>query len=263
VTINDKIAHLITTLGQNENSFAKEIGLSSQSVYHVTGNRQSKPGYEFIQKVKARYPDVDLNPLFVEDDSLEFFPSVKERSLDTIYGPSPGKIPIITQRAAANSLRGIQNSEPIEISHYIELPKEIIGNGTLVGVQIRGVSMSPVIPDGSISIVRLMDRSEWRDFRNGWIYLVYTEAYGAQIKYLRRSDRNPSFLTLESENPTEETVTLDSSEILGMWEWRGNLNLKFQSLKKGLYERLDKLEAAYYDLQTQISNQQPKIKQNH
>jgi SOS-response transcriptional repressor LexA len=255
VTINDKIAHLIKTLGLNENSFAEEIGLSATAVYHVTGKRQSKPGAEFIQKIKSRYPDVDLNPLFQEDDNVDFFPGVTAGEQVVPFGASPGKIPVISMRAAANSLMGIQNNERVEVNSFIELPKEIIGSGIIIAVQVRGVSMSPVILDGSLAIIRMLERPEWREFRNGWIHLVYTEAYGAQIKYLRRSERNPSFIVLESENPTEETLTIEASEILGLWEWRGSLNLKFISLKKTLYDRIDKLEAAYFDLQTQISNQ--------
>lgn len=260
MTINDKIAQLIKTLGLNENSFAKEIGTSATGVYHITGERQSKPGADFIQKIKARYPDVDLNPLFDESDNVNFFPEVQESGI-TPYTASPGKIPVISMKAAANSLMGIQNNEQIEVQTYIELPKEIIGSGTLVAVRVRGVSMSPVILDGSLAIVRMLEKSQWREFKNGWIHLVYTEAYGAQIKYLRRSERDPSFLILESENPEEQTLTIDASEVLSLWEWCGSLNLKFMSLKRTLYDRIDRLEAAYFDIQTQLANQSTKIKQ--
>ena len=256
-----KLSILIEKLNLNANVFATEIGLSSQAIYNMLGPRQSKPSYEFFEKLAERYPHIDFNYFFKDDytkyDLNDTLSVVSEPAI--AYGASPGKIPVLSHRTAANSLMGIEANEPIDVTGYLEMPKEIVGNGVLVALPVRGNSMSPVIPNGGYVIIRLMDRGEWDNIRNGRIYMVNSQLYGSQTKYVRRSERQPSLLLLESENLEHDMITIDISEINQIWELKASLHLTWSSLKKGFFERLDRIEQGYLELALQVNNlKQPK-----
>jgi transcriptional regulator with XRE-family HTH domain len=260
----EKLTFLIEKLGLNQNSFASELGITSTSVYNMLGPRKSKPSHEFYEKLAERYPHIDLNYFFKEDHSnydLNELTIVNEPV--AAYGASPGKIPVLSIKTAANSLMGIQSNEPVEAVGFLEMPKEIVGSGTLVALPVRGNSMAPVIYDGSYVILKLLDRSEWDDLINGKIYMIYSEMYGSQIKYVRRSERQPNLLILESENVDHDLITISTDEVTQIWELKASIGLKWSSLKKTYFDRLNRIELNITDLQMQlhsIKNQPKQIK---
>ncbi|SNC62251.1 hypothetical protein SAMN06265337_0633 [Hymenobacter gelipurpurascens] len=60
-TINSRIAHLIAIEGLNNNSFAKRIGVSSTTISYLVGERQSRPGFDVIEKIAVAFPDINMD----------------------------------------------------------------------------------------------------------------------------------------------------------------------------------------------------------
>jgi hypothetical protein len=238
MTFSDKLGLLIEKLGLNPNSFATEIGFTSSAIYNILGQRGAKPSYEFFIKLAERFPHIDFNWFFKPEHANYTLNDDKTLMLAEpaakYHSRVPGRIPVINYRAAANSLMGIEAND---------LPKEIAGTGTLIAMQVRGTSMSPVIHDGSYVILRQMDKAEWQNIRRGWIYMVYSELYGAQIKYVRRSEIN-------------------MSEVLQLWEWRATIALKYTSVKNSIYERLNRLETSLIEMSLDINNIKDRNKLN-
>ena len=56
-TVNDRVQQIIDHYNLNKSSFSKAIGLSgSMTISNIVGKRQSKPGYEVLQKIAKRFP---------------------------------------------------------------------------------------------------------------------------------------------------------------------------------------------------------------
>lgn len=56
MTINQRIEHLIIILGLNPNSFSDKINLSRQTIHGIIGPKQSKPGFEILNKITTAFP---------------------------------------------------------------------------------------------------------------------------------------------------------------------------------------------------------------
>ncbi len=54
-TINQRIELLIKHLGKNKNSFAKDIGVAAGVIQNILGARQSKPGFDLLNKISSSF----------------------------------------------------------------------------------------------------------------------------------------------------------------------------------------------------------------
>lgn len=226
IGINRRLEVLIDRLNLNPNSFAEAIGVAPPAVYNIVKGRKTKPSYDFLLKLKQRYQQTDMNWLIADVGT-----------------------PFLSDAVAEPEV----HNEPLDAIDVIEIPKWMTKQGVLLGIQIKGLSMHPVIPDGSIVIIRKIDSQDWGRFTNRNIHLVYSDSYGCQVKYLRRSERNPNFLLLDSENYDENpSIGLSISEVFQIWEVEMSLNFKFISQRRKIVERVDSLEAAYAELAFEV-----------
>ncbi|MDF7810703.1 hypothetical protein [Hymenobacter sp. YC55] len=60
-TVNMRIATLIESEKLNKNTFAQKIGVTANTIGYIVGERQSKPGFEVIEKIAVAYPDVNMD----------------------------------------------------------------------------------------------------------------------------------------------------------------------------------------------------------
>lgn len=59
--IGARITQVIEAEGLTNNSFAKRIGVSAASIGYITGERQSKPGFDIIEKIASAFPDINMD----------------------------------------------------------------------------------------------------------------------------------------------------------------------------------------------------------
>lgn len=258
---------LIERLNLNGNSFAEQIKTPPPVIYNAIGGRESKPSFDVLLKIKQRFPQVDLNWLVsgtgeMMDRSSTTIVQEPEPTFTIIPKSREGiKVHIVTIKAAANALRGIETNEPIEALDELVLPAWMLKKGVHLAIQSKGLSMHPVIHDGAITVIRRIERENWGSFTSGNIHLVYTETYGAQLKYLRRSERNPQFLLMESENAEENpAISVNVEEIFQIWEVDLSLNFKFISQRKQVLERVSQLEMSYFELSLMFNKLKEELK---
>lgn len=80
-------------------------------------------------------------------------------------------IPVVDISVAAGS--GFYNADYLSEVDSIRFPRSMVKGGQPhICVRIKGESMVPTLQDGGYLIIRLLDRSEWRDVREGHVYVV-------------------------------------------------------------------------------------------
>lgn len=247
MTVNDRFEILMKRMGLNAHSMAAELGFAGPVIYNIIGGRKSKPSYDLLNSIKMRFPDVNLNWLVSNEGEMELVNQVSEPRI-TYQAKEDHTIPVIPYKSLISSLRTLSVDEVLDVADRMTLPKWMLRQGTHAAVQVRGLAMQGILHDGSYVIVRRIDQSAWSQFVNGNIHLVYTEDYGIQIKFLKRNERNPSFLILESENSSEHPpINIHFNEIIHLWEVEVGVSFKFAS-RKGILQKLGELEMSYNDL---------------
>lgn len=125
-------------------------------------------------------------------------------------------VPLVEDAVAAGAARVV--SDQIEGWAWVYGP--LLGKRkNLVAVRIKGNSMSPVLPDGSVAVV---DRDDRRVVRGG-LYVIRLDG-GVTVKYVSR-DGADLVLVPENREHHEQRVTVREGEadpIVGrvVWSWR-------------------------------------------
>ena len=263
---SERLELLINQLSHTKNSFADAIGIPATSIYNYTGTRGSDPSHGFYKKVKEKFPNVDMNVFFDENwHSPSFLNSeVSEPEIDysakIISLGETVKIPIFSMQAAANAIQGVEQNEPISTNDVMELPKWMVrNNGFLFGIRIKGSSMDPLIYDGNVVVFRKLDKADWRNFTNNHVHMVYSNSYGCQVKFLRRSTRDHRAIVLDSENPSEPSVILDVDEITAICDFQVNIGMKVISTRKQVEDRIQVLETGMREILFEMEDMKRKL----
>lgn len=74
--MNNRIAALLKYLSISSSSFAENIGVQRSSISHVLSGR-NKPSLEFIQKVAANYPEINIDWLITGNGDIEKSSTIK------------------------------------------------------------------------------------------------------------------------------------------------------------------------------------------
>lgn len=257
LSINTRVQVLIDRLKLNPNAFAEDIGVAPPSVYNIVSGRKTKPSFDFLQKLKERFPQTDMNWLIAGVESPFITDVAKEPELDYQLKVSKignlKRVPIVSVKAAEAAMGAISSNNEIDVIDTIEVPQWMIKPGVHLGIQIKGLSMQPVLHDGCIVVARRIEKENWGKFNNNHIHVVCSESYGCQVKYLRRSERNPTFILMDSENYEENpSIGIHINEIHEIWEVDLSINFKFISQRRKIMEKIDSLEAAFAELNFEI-----------
>lgn len=268
---SDRLELLIKSLNLNANSFAEAIKMPATSIYNYTGARGSKPSFEFFEKLIDKFPQVNLNAL-IGNTSLSLVTSDvvseprEDYSLKLVRVGKQVKIPIVAMRSVPAIMKGIEANEHIDVIDVMELPEWMVSSeyqpGHYLAVQFRGVAMHPNIYDGNVVVFKNIERSKWMDFKNNHVHLVYSELYGTQIKYLRRTERSHRIIMLDGENPEDISIRMDIDEIQYMMEMKVNQGFKIISTRKQTAERISALETSYREIMFELDAIKRKLKED-
>ena len=72
MSINERFKVLIRQLGLNNNSFAKEVGVSGTVIYNIVSEkgRKNHPSFDVLEKVLLAFDNVDANWLIRGDGGI-------------------------------------------------------------------------------------------------------------------------------------------------------------------------------------------------
>lgn len=77
-TFNDRLKHLIEALNfKASRKFDQEIGVPESQTTYITGPRQTIPRVDYLQKIKARFSNVNIDWLISGDGEMFFAPPKK------------------------------------------------------------------------------------------------------------------------------------------------------------------------------------------
>lgn len=90
--LNDRLAYLIAALGETPVSFSEKLGIQRSSVSHLLSAR-NKPSVDFLEKLLAVYPSVNLTWLIA--------------GLGDVWVPVPDGEPAAARQTEAETTPGV------------------------------------------------------------------------------------------------------------------------------------------------------------
>lgn len=244
--IIDRLYQFLDYKGVKPTNFEKEIGLSN-GYLSVQKKRSADVGEGVIIKIIENCRDISLSWLITgEGDMLNGEVDQKKFESDDFIN-----VPITDISAAAGG--GTSNSDYLNASGVIKLPRHMLKNGKHLCVNVDGRSMEPTITSGSQLIVRLFDKSEWKYIKSGDVYVI-TDREGAT--YVKRVENNLSdsgTIKLISDNDNKRSYSsfsLSENEIYNVWEVEYYLTNKLPDIDNNLPLRVSSLENDILEIKT-------------
>ena len=144
------------------------------------------------------------------------FKKNKEVLTITVDSDNKENIELVSQKASAGYLNGLQDATYIKDLPKINLPS-LTKNKTYRAFEIVGDSMLPVQPK-SIIIAEYVDNLE--DVKNGECCIIVTKDEGISYKRVYNFLKEANKLLLVSDNTLYEPYTLDYFNVLEIWRKR-------------------------------------------
>jgi len=157
------------------------VAESTMSLYE---NEKREPPFDVLKNI-ADYFNVSIDYLLGAEESAKK------------HGK---KIPVFGSVAAGIPIEAIT-----DIEDYEEITEELAATGEFFALKIRGDSMTPVMMDGDIVIVRAQESIE-----NGAIAIVFVNGDDATCKKIKKT---PEGVMLISVNPAYEPMFYSNKEI--------------------------------------------------
>ena len=169
-------------------------------------------------------------------------------------------IPITDISVAAGD--GAINSDYIDVSDTIQLPKNLVKKGVHLCVKIKGESMSPTLQDGGYMIIRNLEKSDWDKQPDERIYAITTVDGTAYLKRLKLRFKK-GFIVCMSDSPDKSSYpnfNIDLEEINTLWCAEWYLSAKMPNIHDQYYNRLQRIEDEFDELRQSVVNIKQSLK---
>ncbi len=210
-------------------------------------------GLDKMELILEKFPNLNLEWLLLgRGEMTKARTNIVEEpsSIYTTAHEDLKNIPIIDIEAAAG-IQGAVNPDYIEVLGYLTVPYNSLKQrtGVYYAIRNRGHSMSPTIYDKDYLIVRWLDRSEWQDLRDEYIYVVVADG-NAYVKRIK--DRlNRGFMVCMSDNLDKSNYpnfTLEANEIDNLFYTELKISPHLHNINATYYDRMKILEDKVDDL---------------
>lgn len=242
--ISMRIAVLYRTKGLAPHEFAEKINCDHQKFLDIVTGKIPIPA-SLLNDILEVFPDV--NPSWLLNNHglpiKEGVAQVLEPS-EKYINEDFKSIPIIDIEAAAG-IQGVCNPDYIEVLGYLTLPVNSLQKrtGIYYAIRNRGHSMSPTIYDKDYLIVRWLDRGEWQELRDEYIYVVVADG-NTYVKRIK--DRlNRGFMVCMSDNLDKSNYpnfTLEAEEIDNLFYTELKISPHLPNVNATYYDRVKSLE---------------------
>jgi transcriptional regulator with XRE-family HTH domain len=154
-------------------------------------------------------------------------------------------IPFVPIKAAAGYLAGYADPEFVDELNTFTLP--MLAGGNYRAFEIIGDSMLPT-PSGSVIVGEKLEHLE--DVKNNTACILLSRNEGIVYKRIQKNGRQKNKLTLVSDNPTYHPYTINTEEVLEMWQAQVVIS------KTNMQQRWDmnQLGNVVNDLQEQVNS---------
>lgn len=207
---NQNLKYLRKLRGWTQEEFANKLGIK-RSLLGAYEEERAEPRIDVLEIVcdmfKLTLDDILRKDL--SDNKSNYL--ARRRALKLAAGRPD--IPFVPVKAAAGYLAGYNDPEFIDELNTFTLP--MLTGGNYRAFEIIGDSMLPT-PSGSVIVGEKVDSLD--DVKNNAACIVVSRNEGVVYKRVQKNARQKNKLTLVSDNPAFHPYTVNSDEILEMWQ---------------------------------------------
>lgn len=223
-----RFRELIENLGMSDYKFASETGLDRMRLSKIVRGL-TIPGIDVIDKIKKRFPEINLDIFFssgafLASDQQVIRSYIKGENIRVLpvmaHESSKGKVLLVNQKAAAGYTKGFSDQHFLEQLPVLQVP----GVDSGYAFEISGDSMEPVILDHEIVICSYMQ--DWTTIRPQCPYIVVTREDGIVCKYVINELDDKGRVILQSRNPKYTPYSVDAYDVLQVWKIDKVLSLR-------------------------------------
>ena len=207
---NQNLKYLRKLRGWTQEEFAQKLNIK-RSLLGAYEEERAEPRIDVLEVVcdifKLTLDDILRKDL--SDNKSNYL--AKRRAIKLASGRSD--IPFVPVKAAAGYLAGYADPEFIDELNTFTLP--MLSGGNYRAFEIIGDSMLPT-PSGSVIVGEKVDSLE--EVKNNTACIVVSRHEGIVYKRIQKSPRVKNKLTLASDNPVYHPYTVNTEDVLEMWQ---------------------------------------------
>ncbi|NDW13431.1 XRE family transcriptional regulator [Bacteroides sp. 214] len=256
-TIGERIALLVERFGQGRNTKLAILIGSSEGNIRGYINKGVIPKQDVLERivrslgVSTRWLLLGEGPILAEECEKQ----IREYQ-DTAHVP-------IVEIAAAAGVLGYDNSSYIEVADTINIPYSMLArNKKYFCIRVKGESMAPTLLDSGYLIVRLLERSEWHDMRDKYVYVISTTEGLAYVKRVKNRLNQMGFIVCTSDNPDKVSYpnfNLREEELHSVLCVEWYFTAKTPNIHETYYKKVEDLEDKYDYIQMQLEEIRKKM----
>jgi len=232
-----------------QEEFAARLGIK-RSLIGAYEEERAEPRLDVLQSISEMFK-VTLDELLLKDISaIKGSDYLSKRRQLKMQSADRNVIHFVPVKAAAGYLAGFADNEFVDELNTFTLP--MIKGENCRAFEIIGDSMLPT-PSGSIIVGEKVERLE--NIKSNTLCIVITNSEGIVYKRVVKTNRNPSKITLVSDNPAYQPYQIAKEDVLEMWEAKAVIN------KVTDHQRwdVDSLVNLVSNLQEQVTSMKKKL----
>ncbi|MEI9942881.1 MAG: XRE family transcriptional regulator [Chitinophagaceae bacterium] len=244
---NQNLKYLRKLRGWTQEEFAQKLRIK-RSLLGAYEEERAEPRIDVLEVVCDIFK-LTLDEILRKDLSeTKSSYMARRRAMKLASGRSD--IPFVPVKAAAGYLAGYADPEFVDELNTFTLP--MLAGGNYRAFEIIGDSMLPT-PSGSVIVGAKVDNLE--EVKNNTACIVVSRHEGIVYKRVQKNGRAKNKLTLVSDNPVYHPYTVNSEDVLEMWQAQMVLS------KANQQQRWDmgQLTNIVSDLQDQVSTLRKKM----
>jgi transcriptional regulator with XRE-family HTH domain len=207
---NQNLKYLRKLRGWTQEEFAQKLRIK-RSLLGAYEEERAEPRIDVLEVVCDIFK-LTLDEILRKDLSDNKGNYIAKRRAIKLAGGRPD-IPFVPVKAAAGYLAGYGDPEFIDELNTFTLP--MLTGGNYRAFEIVGDSMLPT-PSGSVIVGEKIDNIE--EVKSNLTYVVVSRNEGIVYKRILKTNRTKAKLTLVSDNPQYQPYSINSEDILEIWQ---------------------------------------------
>jgi transcriptional regulator with XRE-family HTH domain len=207
---NQNLKYLRKLRGWTQEEFAQKLQIK-RSLLGAYEEERAEPRIDVLEVVcdifKLTLDDILRKDL--SDNKGNYL--AKRRAMKLATGRSD--IPFVPVKAAAGYLAGYADPEFVDELNTFTLP--MLSGGNYRAFEIIGDSMLPT-PSGSVIVGEKVESVD--EIKNNTACIVVSRNEGIVYKRIQKNGRAKNKLTLASDNPVYHPYTVNTEDVLEMWQ---------------------------------------------
>ena len=209
-TANKNLKYLRKLRGWTQEEFANKLRIK-RSLLGAYEEERAEPRIDVLEIVCDIFK-LTLDEILRKDLSDNKSNYLAKRRAIKLASGRPD-IPFVPVKAAAGYMAGYADPEFVDELNTFTLP--MLAGGNYRAFEIIGDSMLPT-PSGSVIVGEKVDDLE--EIKNNIACIVVSRNEGIVYKRVQKNGRQKNKLTLVSDNPSYHPYTINTEEVLEMWQ---------------------------------------------